>query len=94
MLDEDEYSLVMAAKDKVWKEQEKYISGKLNNFKQALDGAILNTYNELTGFNESNVIAVYHHRISIYGPPCGSCGKPLRTPLAKFCAACGWKPGN
>lgn len=92
MLDEDEYSKVMAAKERVWKEQEKYISGELTNFKQALDGAILNAYNGITGFNESNINAVFHHRISLYGPPCGNCGKPLRTPLAKFCAACGWRP--
>lgn len=30
-----------------------------------------------------------HHRIANYGPPCHQCGKPLRTPRARYCAACG-----
>jgi hypothetical protein len=46
-------------------------------------------YNALTGFNETNANAVWHHRIADYGPPCTHCGKPLRTPRAKLCAACG-----
>jgi hypothetical protein len=29
------------------------------------------------------------HRLADYGPPCKSCGLPLRTPRAKMCAACG-----
>ena len=49
----------------------------------------LAVYQELTGFAETNPDAIWHHRISIYGPPCHSCGKPLRTPQATFCAACG-----
>ncbi len=48
-------------------------------------------YQELTGFPETNVKALWHHRLSLYGPPCTHCGKPLRTPQAKFCAAC-WHP--
>lgn len=51
----------------------------------------LDLYFKLTGLRETNVNAVYHHRLSIYGPPCGWCGKPLRTPKAKVCAAC-WTP--
>lgn len=46
-------------------------------------------YEELTGFIETNHNAIIHHRISIYGEPCKSCGKPLRTSQASFCAACG-----
>ena len=49
-------------------------------------------YFELTGFAEPNELAIIHHRISLYGEPCTSCGKPLRTPKAAFCAACGWRP--
>jgi hypothetical protein len=29
------------------------------------------------------------HRLAAYGPPCKSCGLPLRTPEAKLCASCG-----
>jgi len=48
----------------------------------------LAAYERLTGFKESNARALYHHRLSIYGPPCHECGKPLRTPQARICAAC------
>lgn len=54
----------------------------------------LNLYRELTGFVETNVHALWHHRLSLFGPPCSSCGKPLRTPKAKHCAECGaWRVG-
>ena len=46
-------------------------------------------YREITGFAETNPNALQHHRISLYGPPCHSCGKPLRTPVAKRCVECG-----
>jgi hypothetical protein len=46
-------------------------------------------YREFTGYEEANINALHHHRASLYGPPCATCGKPLRTPRAKLCAACG-----
>lgn len=46
-------------------------------------------YERITGFRESNVNALMHHRLKLYGPACTACGKPLRTPVANFCAACG-----
>ena len=49
----------------------------------------LELYHQFTGFSETNPDAIWHHRLSIYGPPCSACGKPLRTPQASFCAACG-----
>lgn len=54
--------------------------------------AALDLYAEMTGLRETNINAIWHHRIADYGPPCGFCGKPLRTPKAKLCAACGAKP--
>jgi hypothetical protein len=53
------------------------------------DYTALALYREMTGFAETNVNAIWHHRASLYGPLCSTCGKPLRTPRAKFCAACG-----
>jgi hypothetical protein len=50
---------------------------------------VRNAYKKMTGMDESNHNAIMHHRISIYGEPCKNCGKPLRTPKASFCAACG-----
>lgn len=49
-------------------------------------------YAQMTGFQETNFNALYHHRRSLYGPDCAACGKPLRTPRASFCAACGAVP--
>lgn len=51
--------------------------------------AALQLYEEMTGFRETNINAIWHHRIANYGSSCGHCGKPLRTPKAKFCAECG-----
>ena len=51
-------------------------------------------YQQMTGMAEPNHNAIMHHRISIYGPSCEHCGKPLRTPRAGFCAACGQLRGS
>ena len=50
---------------------------------------VCKAYEQMTGFVETNHNAIMHHRISIYGEACENCGKPLRTPRASFCAACG-----
>ena len=52
---------------------------------------LLDYYNNLTGFGETEPNAIMHHCISQYGPLCESCGKPYRTAKASFCAACGNK---
>jgi hypothetical protein len=55
------------------------------HFNRALD-----EYERITGFRETNANAIWHHRLSLYGSPCPACSKPLRTPQARFCPACGW----
>lgn len=49
----------------------------------------LDLYYRLTGFRETNINAIWHHKTNEHGPPCRECGKPLRTDRASFCAACG-----
>lgn len=51
---------------------------------------MLEMYRLLTGFTETNPNAVMHHKVEQYGLPCPQCTKPLRTPEARFCAACGF----
>ena len=53
---------------------------------------LLAEYEKMTGFAETVPAAIMHHRIADYGAPCEFCGKPLRTPKAAFCAACGKYP--
>lgn len=82
MLDEHEY----AAIDDLCKQE---LSDPDNSLSyQEFRAFILDQYARWTGLAETNVNAVFHHRLSLYGPPCHACGKPLRTPRAKLCAAC------
>jgi hypothetical protein len=50
---------------------------------------MLAAYERLTGFHETNHVAIWHHRVSLYGPLCHVCSRPLRTPQARLCAECG-----
>jgi hypothetical protein len=92
MLDESEWAQVGALLEnpvqtiKTYR-QEHQVS--LNEARKEAFWEVLALYRELTGFPESNVDALWHHRISLYGPPCRECGKPLRTPVARRCVECG-----
>src|SRR5437868_6795014 len=82
MLDDDEYKLVTS------KHGTKGTGGKAE-IRERFFGPVLREYERITGFRETNTNPVDHHRLSLYGPPCTKCQKPLRTPKAKFRAACG-----
>ena len=66
-----------------------YGTGLDKALQQGFEQEALALYRDLTGFAETNLDAIRHHRLSLYGPTCTACGKPLRTPQATFCAACG-----
>jgi hypothetical protein len=51
--------------------------------------AALDCYFQLTGYRETNPDNLWRYKASDYGPPCESCGKPLRTASAKLCGECG-----
>jgi hypothetical protein len=54
------------------------------------DKPVLDAYRRITGHNHTTHPSdLMHHRIAKYGPICVECEKPLRTPKAKYCAACG-----
>ncbi len=38
---------------------------------------MLEEYERLTGFKETNASAIWHHRLALYGPRCRQCTKPL-----------------
>ena len=75
MLDEDEFKYALS------------LRGTGNLWKQQFE-PVLADFERLTGTRETNINAFYHHVVSLYGPPCSKCGKPLRTSKAKFCGAC------
>jgi hypothetical protein len=77
MLDDDEYRQVMALRS----------VGKGATL-QAEFAPMLAEYERITGLRETNSNAVFHQRLSDYGPPCRHCGKPLRTPQATICGHC------
>ena len=87
MLDEEEYAIVAklfaAAFDRrnLPPDQRMTIDERFKPVREA--------YERLTGLATCHHNAIMHHRIATYGPLCHVCGKPLRTPRARFCAACG-----
>ena len=49
---------------------------------------VVEEYERIMGLREVNFNATYHHVLSMYGPPCPPCRRPLRTPRAKLCGSC------
>lgn len=89
MLDEAEYKQVARIYQQCAMDAKK--SGTIM---EALFMPVTAEYQRLTGMEGVHHNAVMHHRAALYGDPCERCGKPLRTPAARLCAACGWKKGS
>ena len=51
--------------------------------------AALREHERIVGHAEVSPESIWHHRRSMYGVRCRRCSRPLRTPSASRCAACG-----
>jgi hypothetical protein len=98
MLDELEWAQVSPFLDNAIEQIKRYRTEhnvSLSEAKQHGYGQeALTRYFEIAGFREANANALWHHRLSLFGPPCSNCGKPLRTPQARHCAECGAPRAN
>ena len=81
MLDKDEFAIASELYSKGFKKADRQ-----ERFKELLE-----YYNDLTGFGETEPNAIMHHSLEQIGPDCENCGKPYRTPKAKLCASYGNK---
>jgi rubrerythrin len=93
MLTEEEWARVsphlVGAIEQIKRYREEHQSSLAEANAKGFGREALRLYAELTGFNETNANALFHHRLSLYGPPCRNCGKLLRTPIASYCPMCG-----
>jgi uncharacterized OB-fold protein len=92
MLDEDEWQSLaplLGSKMEAMKRLRRRGASLAEGQKDVFAHMALAIYTTLTESHETNVDVLRHHRASLYGPPCTACGKPLRTPRANLCAACG-----
>jgi hypothetical protein len=98
MLDEAEWSqlapLLAHITDRIKTFRERTGASLEVALKQGIQGPALAKYRELTGHEETNFNALWHHRLANFGPPCGKCGKLMRTHVARFCAECGHVNGR
>jgi DNA-directed RNA polymerase subunit RPC12/RpoP len=96
MLDEHEWELIKPGLTETQEGIKAHRKAHGTSLREALvrvyGSGALRRYFELTGFREANINAILHHRLSQFGPPCATCGKPLRTPRAKLCVECGTVP--
>jgi len=92
MLDEEEWSIVqekLRGATLATKKSRKDAGASLHETpRSTIYQPALDAFEKITGFHETNVNALYHHRVALYGPPCHKCGRPLRTPRARRCGAC------
>lgn len=58
---------------------------------EVLYGEVSARYLKITGVSDVDPQEILRHRLSRLGPPCGKCGKELRSPQAKKCLECGYE---
>ena len=83
MLNKEEFAIASELYSKGFK--------KINKVRQERFKELLEYYNDLTGFSETEPNAIMHHSLEKIGQDCENCGKPYRTPKANLCVACGNK---
>jgi hypothetical protein len=92
MLDEEEYAEIARLYQEATSAVKEYRRAHETLLKDTplheLYGPVCTQYERITGVKESDHDEIMKHRISLYGPPCKNCQKPLRTPRAKICGAC------
>jgi len=93
MLDEGEWErlapLLSNAVTEIRKYREKHGVSIAEARAKAYGQKALSEYFRMTGYRETNPDALWRHRLIMYGPKCGACGKLLRTSQAKHCVECG-----
>jgi hypothetical protein len=62
MLDEDEFKIVISKHGAKG-------TGSKAEIRERFYGPVPREYERITGFRETNANAIYHHRLSLYGPP-------------------------
>lgn len=91
MLTEDEWQLVdpMSLIEQIQEYRRETGASLAEALRDNMRLPSLVAYERITGSAAGHINALMHHRLMLYGPACNVCGKPLRTPTARFCAACG-----
>lgn len=99
LLTDEEYRPIGEALSDRLKEIKEYRGQKGGSIAEAAQNAsneALDLYEHLTGVRLSHPDELYSVELSRYGRPCPQCSRPFRTPIAKFCAECGFElpPGE
>jgi hypothetical protein len=93
MLDENEWSRIEPLLTKNLVDRKLYRQIHQASITESINSVssieALNMYLEITGTPTTNINDIWHHRLSLFGDPCQTCGHPLRTPQANFCVNCG-----
>ena len=97
LLNEEEWTQLSSIMNNMVKKVKEYRTDNncdLKTAQVAVGNQVLEIYNNITGFEETNHLAIWHHRRSMFGPECKKCGHLLRTPKASYCANCGESRDN